>query len=157
MTAPRILFVCLGNICRSPTADGVLRAMAKARGLSVEVDSAGTGDWHVGRPPDPRMQAAAAAAGYDLSALRARVFSTADFEAFDVIYAMDRQNLAAIEARRPAGTATPVRLFRSLDPEQGRGDGGADVPDPYFEGGFDSVVRLVERTCARLLDDLPDP
>ena len=149
MTPPRVLFVCLGNICRSPTADGVLRAMAAARGLDMHVDSAGTGSWHVGSPPDRRMQAAAAAAGHDLSPLRARTFTPADFAAFDVIYAMDRQNLADIEAQRPAGNATPVRLFRVHDPE-----GGGDVPDPYFKGGFDGVVRLVERCCARLLDDL---
>ncbi|MEM9249002.1 MAG: low molecular weight protein-tyrosine-phosphatase [Pseudomonadota bacterium] len=150
MAAPRILFVCLGNICRSPTADGVARAMASARGLDVVIDSAGTGAWHVGDPPNPAMQRAASAAGYNLSGLRARVFTAADFAAFDVIYAMDRQNRADIEALRPAGSATPVHLFREHDPE-----GPGDVPDPYYEGGHEGVVRLIERTVARILDAVP--
>ncbi|MEM9901506.1 MAG: low molecular weight protein-tyrosine-phosphatase [Pseudomonadota bacterium] len=149
MPVPRLLFVCLGNICRSPTAEGIARAKAAAVGLTVEVDSAGTSDWHIGAPPDTRMQAAAAAAGYDLSPLRARQFTPADFAGFNVIYAMDRKNLAAIESQRPAGAETPVRLFRSADPK-----GGTDVPDPYYEGGFDGVVDLIERTLDRILADL---
>jgi len=146
----RLLFVCLGNICRSPTAEAVTRALAEARGLPLVIDSAGTGNWHLGAPPDSRMQHAAREAGYDLAHLRARQVTRQDFERFDVIYAMDRQNLRDLEALRPRGGAAELRLFRSHDPE-----GGADVPDPYLEGGFDGVVALVERTAARLLDDLP--
>ncbi len=126
-----------------------MRAMVAHRGLDVEVDSAGTAGWHAGNPPHGPMQSAAGAAGYDLAALRARAFSAADFAAFDVIYVMDRQNLAEIEAQRPAGNTTPVRLFRDHDP-----DGEGDVPDPYYEGGYDGVVRLIERTGRQLLDEL---
>ncbi len=144
-----VLFVCLGNICRSPTAEAVTRALAGARGLSLVIDSAGTGNWHVGAAPDPRMQEAARAAGYELADLRARQVIRQDFERFDAIYAMDRQNLRDLEAIRPPGARAGLRLFRSHDPL-----GGADVPDPYLEGGFDAVVGLVERTAARLLDDL---
>ncbi|NBC96661.1 MAG: low molecular weight phosphotyrosine protein phosphatase [Deinococcus-Thermus bacterium] len=145
----RLLFVCLGNICRSPAAESVARALAERRGLALEIDSAGTGSWHLGDPPDERMQRAAAAAGYDLSDLRARQAVAADFARFDVIYAMDASNARALEALRPAGSATPVRLFREHDPE-----GPGDVPDPYLEGGFDAVLRLVERTAAGLLDEI---
>lgn len=143
---PRILFVCLGNICRSPTAEGVTRTLASASEIDVEVDSAGTGSWHVGEPPDGRMQKAAAAAGYDLSALRARQFSGADFDRFDLIVAMDEQNRRDIERQRPAGSTTPVVLFLSYG-----GSGTRDVPDPYYEGGFDGVVHLVEDAARGLL------
>jgi protein-tyrosine phosphatase len=149
MDAPRLLFVCLGNICRSPTAEAVARALAARRGLALTLDSAGTGDWHIGAPPDARMQAAARAAGYDLSALRARQVVPEDFARFDVLYAMDRSNARALEAMRPPGAGAEIRLFRVHDPE-----GPGDVPDPYLEGGFDGVLRLVERTTARLIDDL---
>jgi protein-tyrosine phosphatase len=149
MPAPRLLFVCLGNICRSPTAEAVTRALAERRGLALDLDSAGTGDWHLGAPPDPRMQAAARAAGYDLSALRARQVGPDDFRRFDILYAMDRQNARDLDALRPAGASAELRLFRTHDPE-----GGRDVPDPYLEGGFDGVLRLVERTAAHLLDDV---
>jgi len=145
----RLLFVCLGNICRSPTAEAVTRALAARRSLAVEVGSAGTGSWHLGDPPDGRMQRAAADAGYDLSKIRARQAGPADFARFDVIYAMDGANARSLEALRPAGATTPVRLFREHDP-----DGPGDVPDPYLEGGFDGVLRLIERTAAGLLDSL---
>jgi protein-tyrosine phosphatase len=140
----RILFVCLGNICRSPAAEGVTRAMAAARGLGLVLDSAGTGDWHVGNPAHPPMVAAAHARGWDLSALRARQIARADFDRFDLILAMDRANLAAIERLRPPGGATPVRLFL----------GEAEVPDPYLDGSFDAALALVEAGAARLLDQL---
>ncbi|QDC09065.1 low molecular weight phosphotyrosine protein phosphatase [Oceanicola sp. D3] len=145
----RVLFVCLGNICRSPTAHGIFEAKARAAGLEVEVEGAGTGAWHVGEPPDRRMQAAAKAAGYDLSALRAQKFTAADFDRFDAIYAMDRQNLADIEALRPAGNATPVSLFLSHGPS-----GREEVPDPYYEGGFDGVVEMVAQTCDAMIEEL---
>ena len=102
----RLLFVCLGNICRSPAAEGVLRSLAP----EMHIDSAGTGDWHVGDPPFGPMQDAARARGFDLSDLRARQFTAADFDRFDLIVAMDAANLRAIEAQRPAGNTTPVRL-----------------------------------------------
>jgi protein-tyrosine phosphatase len=140
----RLLFVCLGNICRSPAAEGVMRALAAARGMDVTLDSAGTGDWHVGEPPHPPMVAAARARGWDLSPLRARQVSRADFDRFDLILAMDRANLAALARLRPEGSATPVRLFL--------GDG--EVPDPYFDNSFDAALDLIEAGAARLLDQL---
>ncbi|MBO9396616.1 low molecular weight phosphotyrosine protein phosphatase [Shimia sp. R9_2] len=135
----KILFVCLGNICRSPTAEGVFRSFAP----EVDADSAGTGGWHVGEPPYGPMQTAAKARGYDLSDLRARQFDVADFNRFDLIIAMDGDNLANIERLRPAGNETPVRLFTDYE------DSDADaVPDPYYTRDFDGALDLIE-TCAR--------
>ena len=135
----KILFVCLGNICRSPTAEGVFRSFAP----EVDADSAGTGGWHVGEPPYGPMQAAAKARGYDLSGLRARQFDVADFTRFDLIIAMDGDNLANIERLRPAGNETPVQLFTDYE------DSAADaVPDPYYTRDFDGALDLIE-TCAR--------
>lgn len=145
----RVLFVCLGNICRSPAAHGIFAAKARAAGLAVEVESAGTGGWHIGAAPDRRMQAAAGAAGYDLGGLCAQQFEAADFGRFDAIYAMDRANLRDIEALRPPGSETPVTLFLSHGPS-----GRDEVPDPYFEGGFEAVVAMVEETCDALIADL---
>ncbi|MEQ9261244.1 MAG: low molecular weight protein-tyrosine-phosphatase [Roseovarius sp.] len=136
----RILFVCLGNICRSPTAEGVLRALAP----ELEIDSCGTSGWHLGEPPYGPMQDAARARGYDLSGLRARRFTPADFERFDLILAMDAQNLSDIEAQRPTGNATPVRLFTDYAP----GAGMDHVPDPYYTRDFDGTLDIVE-TAAR--------
>jgi len=109
----RILFVCLGNICRSPTAEAVVRALAarEAPELGLEVDSAGTAGYHVGEPPDPRMRAAAARRGYDLETLRARIVEPGDFERFDLILAMDRENLAVLHRRMPEQARERVRLF----------------------------------------------
>lgn len=140
----RVLFVCLGNICRSPAAEGVTRALAALRGLDLELDSAGTGDWHVGSPPHPPMIAAARARGVDLGSLRARQVCTADFGRFDLILGMDRANLEAIERLRPRGSATPVQLFLAK----------AEVPDPYFDGSFEAALDLIEAGAARLLDQL---
>ena len=131
----RILCVCLGNICRSPTAEVVLRAALPA----LEVDSAGTGGWHIGKPPYGPMQAAARARGYDLSPLRARQVSRADFDTFDLILAMDRDNLADLRAMAPEGGA---RLALFLDPL-----GGDDVPDPYYTRDFDGALRLIEQAA----------
>lgn len=148
MTAPsttsprRILFVCLGNICRSPAAEGVTRALAAGRGLVL--DSAGTGGWHVGAPPHPPMQAAARARGYDLSDLRARQIVAADFDRFDLILAMDPDNLRGIERLRPEGSALPVRPFTDYAPETG----AQAVPDPYYTGDYEGTLDLVE-ACAR--------
>lgn len=141
----RVLFVCLGNICRSPTAHGVFRAKARAAGLDVVTDCAGTGGWHIGQPPDRRAVRAAAARGYDLSDLRARQITPADFARHDLILVMDRSNLTDVEALRPKGNDTPVRLFCST-----QASGQTDIPDPYYTEGFDQVLDLIE-TCA---DDL---
>lgn len=139
---PRILFVCLGNICRSPTAHGVFRTKVRSAGVQVTTDCAGTGDWHIGQPPDPRALRAARERGYDLSDLRARQFLPEDFGRFDLILAMDRANLRDIEAQRPNGSTTPVHLFGSYLDRQGQ-----DIPDPYLTGGFDSVLTMIEQ-CA---------
>ncbi len=135
----RILFVCLGNICRSPAAEGVFRD--KAAGLDVATDSAGTGSYHVGSPPFGEMQRAALARGYDLSDLRARQFKARDFAAFDLIVVMDRSNLDDVERLR--GTSeTPVKLF--TDYANGP---DAHVPDPYYTRDFDGALDLIE-ACA---------
>jgi protein-tyrosine phosphatase len=149
----RILMVCLGNICRSPTAEAVLRHQVAAAGLDalIEVDSAGTSDWHEGEPPDPRSMRAAAERLYDLSQLRARQVSVRDFDEFDYIFAMDRQNLAVLEGLCPVACQEKLRLFL----EYGN-TGWDEVPDPYNSGrdGFELVLDLAETACAALLADL---
>jgi protein-tyrosine phosphatase len=146
-----ILFVCLGNICRSPTAEGVLRQLlpAEAPQLDIEVDSAGTGDYHIGEPPDPRTQRAALRRGIDLSGLRARQIVPADFSRFDLILAMDRQNLRALERIRPAGSGAAVNLFLEYAGEPGH----AEVPDPYdgSAADFEHVLDLVSAASRRLI------
>ena len=132
----RILFVCLGNICRSPAAEGVMRQLAP----DLTLDSAGTGGWHVGDPPYGPMQAAAAARGIDLSGLRARQFVVADFDRFDLIVAMDAQNLADIAALRQAGNKTPVEMMDE-----------AGVPDPYYTRDFDGALDIIDAAANRLL------
>ena len=148
----RILFVCLGNICRSPSAEGVFAALAAdlAADLDVALDSAGTSDWHVGEPPYGPMQAAARARGYDLSLLRARQFTAADFDRFDLIVGMDGDNLARIEALRPAGNDTPVAVFTDYAPEAGFDH----VPDPYYTRNFDQTLDLVEQASRGLIKSL---
>ncbi|MBO9410122.1 MULTISPECIES: low molecular weight protein-tyrosine-phosphatase [unclassified Ruegeria] len=132
----RILFVCLGNICRSPAAEGVLRARAP----HYATDSAGTSGWHVGDPPYGPMQKAAMARGVALGDLRARKFVTEDFNRFDLILGMDADNIANIEDLRPKGSDTPVRLLTDFAPET-----GADhVPDPYYTRDFDGALDLIE-------------
>jgi protein-tyrosine phosphatase len=148
----KILFVCLGNICRSPTAEAVFREVAarEAPDLVVQVDSAGTAGYHVGSPPDPRTCAAAARRGYDLSPLRARIVEPEDFEQFDLILAMDRENLAALRHHAPKDTHERVRLFLEFAPELAT----VDVPDPYYGGpnGFEEVLDLVEAAAHGLLN-----
>ncbi|OMW61620.1 low molecular weight protein-tyrosine-phosphatase [Burkholderia pseudomallei] len=154
MKSVAICFVCLGNICRSPTAEGVMRHQVAAAGLdgAIEIDSAGTGDWHVGEAPDARAQQAARARGYDLSALRARQIGDADFERFDLVLAMDGANLAALRKRCPPQYRDKVRLLMEF-----AGDGSAgDIADPYFGGarGFEQVLDQCEAACRGLLDSL---
>ena len=148
----RILFVCLGNICRSPAAEGVFRELARDSGLPFETDSAGTGDWHVGKPPYGPMQDAARARGYDISDLRARQFAREDFSRFDLILAMDSENRAGIERLRPPGRLTPVRMFLDFSTDCGL----TDVPDPYYTRDFDGVLSLIESAASGLLASLRD-
>ncbi len=147
----RILMVCMGNICRSPTAHGVLETMAADAGLGgrIEVDSAGTHDYHVGEPPDERAQAHARRRGYDLSAQRARHLVRRDFEDFDLVLVMDARNEAAARALCPP--ARRVRLHRLTDFRQTQP--AHEVPDPYYGGadGFEHVLDVVEDACAGLL------
>lgn len=147
-----VLFVCLGNICRSPLAEGVFRRLVAERGLSdrIRVDSAGTGGWHVGHPPDRRMQATAEARGVSLSGIEARKVRRADLTAFDYVFAMDRENLRDLRALDSGEAREKIRLFRDFDPQ----DGGSDVPDPYYGGeeGFEVVFEIVDRTCRAILD-----
>lgn len=150
----RILFVCMGNICRSPTAEGVFRRLAaeRAPGVEIEVDSAGTHDYHVGDPPDPRAIAAAARRGVDLRRLRARAVRDEDFERFDLIIAMDRLNRETLLERSPAPFRERIRLFMEF-----AGDSEVeDVPDPYYGGalGFERVLDLAEEAAAGLLDEV---
>ncbi|QGG79832.1 low molecular weight phosphotyrosine protein phosphatase [Litorivicinus lipolyticus] len=146
-----VLFVCLGNICRSPTAEGVFRVMASKQGVAVSTDSCGTAGWHQGNPPDPRSQAAAKAAGYPIDDLRARQVTLADFDRFDRVVAMDRQNLADLSALQPAGSRAELSLFLDFcdEPQD-------QVPDPYYGGddGFAEVIRLVELASHGLLQAL---
>jgi protein-tyrosine phosphatase len=132
----RILFVCLGNICRSPTAEGVFRHLMP----NATTDSAGTAGWHVGKPPYGPMQEAARTRGYDLSDLRARQITGQDFSRFDLIIVMDDTNRADVEALRPAGNDTPVHLFTDFAPHTGMDH----VPDPYYTRDFDGALDLIE-------------
>jgi protein-tyrosine phosphatase len=147
----RILAVCLGNICRSPTAEAAIRAAAAAAGVDVVVDSAGIGAWHVGNPPDPRMVAAAEAAGLEIAGT-ARQVTEDDFRDFDLIVAMDDQNLGALRKMRPADATAELALFRSFDPDAG----GREVPDPYYGGedGFREVVEMVRAAARGLVSGL---
>jgi len=164
----RILFVCLGNICRSPTAEAVMRGLVAEAGLEreVEIESAGTGNGHIGCPPDERSIAAAAERGVELTG-EARQVARGDFESFDLLIAMDRQNRDDLLAMAQSdGDRAKVRLLRSY------ADGELDVPDPYYwpsirgrlrsrirrsgrgEDGFADVVEIVERSCAALLEEV---
>ncbi len=141
----RVLFVCLGNICRSPTAEGVLShllAQEKPQ-LAVEVDSAGTGEYHIGEPPDRRSQRAALLRGIDLSGLRARQVAPEDFSRFDLILAMDHSNLRALQSIRPKASPAELRLFLEYAAE----GGNLDVPDPYYGGAAD-FERVLDLTTA---------
>lgn len=148
----RVLFVCLGNICRSPMAEGVLRVKAQGAGLALDVASAGTGDWHVGEAPDLRAQEAAAARGYDISALRGRQVTRTDFSRFDYLLAMDRKNLAHLQRLAPTSFNGTLRLFLDYAPDAPV----REVPDPYFgsEDGFAPVLDLIEEAADGLIRHL---
>lgn len=147
-----LLFVCLGNICRSPTAEGVMRELVRREGLQdrIAMDSAGTGAWHVGNPPDTRATATARARGIVLQGA-ARQVRASDFDDFDLLLVMDRRNLRDLQRLAPDEEASArVRLLREFDPAP---SGDLDVPDPYHggPGGFEEVLDLVQAACAGLL------
>jgi protein-tyrosine phosphatase len=151
----RILFVCMGNICRSPTAEGVMRRLIDDAGLSdaIDIESAGTGGWHAGEPPDERAALAAARRGVTLEGA-ARQVRESDFRRFDLLIALDRANLRELLAIAPdEEAAEKVRLLREFDPAA---DGDLDVPDPYYGGdrGFETVLDMVEAACRGLLGEL---
>jgi protein-tyrosine phosphatase len=152
-----VLFVCTGNICRSPTAEGIFRKLVADAGLSetIVAESAGTHGYHVGEPPDPRSREAAAERGYDLSGLRARKLERADLERFDFIVAMDRGHLATLSRLAGSGAAQKLRLMMSYSTcfrEE-------DVPDPYYGGpeDFERVLDLLEDAALGLLESLRRP
>ncbi len=154
----KVLFVCMGNICRSPTAHGVFQRYLRERApeLDVDVDSAGTHDYHVGSPPDPRSIAAAARRGVDLSAQRARLVETSDFQRYDLIVAMDRLNREVLLERSPAAYRDRVRLLMEFAGVRSADGDELDVPDPYYGGavGFERVLDLVEQAAAGLLAEV---
>ncbi|HEX8058965.1 MAG TPA: low molecular weight protein-tyrosine-phosphatase [Novosphingobium sp.] len=152
MDKPALLFVCLGNICRSPLAEAAFREAADEAGLDVEVDSAGTGDWHIGNPPDRRAQAEALRHGIDISGYRARQVSPDDFRRFTHIYALDRNNLADLHAMAPADRTAKLSLLLDEVP----GMAGRSVADPYFgeEAGFAETWREVDLAAEALVREL---
>jgi protein-tyrosine phosphatase len=154
MKPVKVLFVCTGNICRSPTAEGVFKALVEKASLADEItsDSAGTGDYHIGEAPDPRTQSAARSRGYDLSPLCARQVRRLDFSEFDYILAMDESHLRQLKELSPPEHAGKVKLFMDF-----AGEGaGREVPDPYYGGaqGFEHVLDMVEQASRGLLDHL---
>lgn len=155
MSKLRVLFVCTGNICRSPTAEGVLRHKARDAGLaeSIEIDSAGTHGYHIGDPPDQRAIRQAATRGYDLSDQRARKLRHEDFDAFDLILAMDCGHLSLMNGMAPKDGGAEVKLFLDYAPEA---NGSREVPDPYYGGleDYDHALDLIEAGVERLLDAL---
>jgi len=154
MKTVSICFVCLGNICRSPTAEGVMRHQVERAKLSEQIliDSAGTGDWHIGAAPDERAQRAASRRGYDLSTLRGRQIGPIDFERFDLLIAMDDANVDALQRVCPPSHRDKIRLLMEYAPETGR----REVADPYFGGdaGFEQVLDQCEAACSGLLEAL---
>ena len=147
----KILMVCLGNICRSPMAEGILKHKIHALGLNWQVDSAGTGSWHVGEAPDPRSISTSSENGIDISDQRARQFKQRDFDAFDLILAMDSSNYNNIVqlAREDSDRQKVNLLLNYSHPGQNRA-----VPDPYFEGGFQAVFEMIEAAVDGLIRDI---
>jgi protein-tyrosine phosphatase len=151
MSSPSVLFVCLGNICRSPTAEGVFAHKAIEKGVRLRVDSAGTAGYHHGAAPDKRSQDVASARGYNLSKLKCRKVSETDFEKFDYIIAMDRANVSDLKRKCPSEYEHKIQLF--LDYANSEFD---EVPDPYYGGkqGFELVLDLIEEASDGLLAKL---
>ena len=154
-TTVRICFVCLGNICRSPLAEGVFSDLLKKEGLEdrILVDSAGTGNWHVGARADARMQATARSRGIELQSI-AQQFEPGDFKHYDLVLAMDQSNHDSLEHMGSGRLADgKLRMFRSFDPQH---NGDLNVPDPYYGGdqGFENVFEIVHRTCPQILDHI---
>lgn len=152
---PAILFVCLGNICRSPLAEAAFRMEAGGKGLEILVDSAGTGGWHQGHPPDRRAQAVARRNGVDIGAYKARQVEAADFRRFSHIFALDRQNLRDLRAMAPSNATAQIGLLMDLVRERA----GSDVADPYYgaDSGFDVTwadVSAAARALVRRLSDM---
>ncbi len=147
-----VLFVCLGNICRSPTAEGVFRSMVEAEGLSnrISIDSAGTAAYHIGEPPDRRAMTEAKNRGIDISGLRGRQANAGDFKRFDYVLAMDEENYSNLVTICPSGHEDKLSMFLDFAP----GLGIQNVPDPYYEGGFGSVYEMIEKAAAGLLSDI---
>lgn len=153
-TPSSVLLVCLGNICRSPTAEEILRQQAAIAGINLKVDSAGTGDWHIGHAPDERSQRHAKAHGYNLSKLVARQVTPNDFYDFDLILAMDSQNLQDLQAIKAALDNTKPLARLALFSEEDPTFGGDDVPDPYHGDGddFEAVIERVESGAKAWID-----
>ena len=143
----RVLFVCLGNICRSPSAEIVFKTKALTEGLPVESDSAGTAGWHEGNPPYDHMQKAARARGYDMSALRARQVRPDDFHDFDLIIGMDDQNIEDLQSVRPDNATAELKKFTDFAPDSGMDH----VPDPYYTRDFEGALKLIEEAADGLI------
>ena len=156
MNKTSVVFCCMGNICRSPTAEAVFRAHVMKAGLehNILIDSAGTHDYHIGEPPDRRAQHAALQRGYGMSMLRGRQIETGDFERFDYVLAMDRDNLAILQRLRPHGAESHLGLFL----EFARHSKAREVPDPYYGGaeGFERVLDMIEDASAGLLEHIQE-
>ncbi len=145
----KILMVCLGNICRSPLAQGALEYLAKSNDIKIRVDSAGTGAWHIGNSPDPRAQRVAISRGWKIGSQRARKITPMDFTYFDLILAMDKNNLLDLEAARPPNSRTPIKLLLEFSSEK-----NIEVPDPYYSENFEFVAGLIEKACSGLIDSM---
>ncbi len=152
LAVKRVLFVCTGNICRSPTAEAILRKHAKEQGLDVVVDSAGTHGYHIGEAPDPRSVKAGARRGYDLSTIRARKITREDFERFDYLIALDEGHLALMQAACPVGLQHKLHAMMVFAPQLGY----SEVPDPYYgpAAGFEQVIDLLEAATTGLVKTL---
>ncbi|WP_457669089.1 low molecular weight protein-tyrosine-phosphatase [Thiolapillus sp.] len=154
MPVVSVLFVCMGNICRSPTAHGVFRKLVQDEGLDqlIQIDSAGTHAYHVGSPPDRRAQATALGRNLDLSDLRGRQVEMEDFHRFDYVLAMDNENLDILNQLCPIGMQAKLRLFMDYAPDYGM----SEVPDPYYGGdrGFEQVFDMIEEASKGLLEDI---
>jgi protein-tyrosine phosphatase len=146
----KIMFVCLGNVCRSPTAEGVFRGLAAQTGLDVSIDSSGTSGWHNGDLPDRRAMAEASARGYDLSSQRSTQLQPQDFHDFDLILCMDNSNIKNAELIRPEGAKAVTKLFLDYVPNQPL----REVPDPYYEHNFEAVFDLIEDASRGLIAEL---